>query len=183
MTQVFAYFADEQYVKENTPIDDNVDGKLLAIARRQAQEIHIREILGSGIYNVMVSQVNDTGLQAPYADLNTYYIKPCLVNFILYEAIDTISFQVLNKGLMKRSSDNAQPASMDDIQEFAAKWFNKAQYYAKRLREHLCENHTTFPLYQNPGTGVDTIHPDDSLDMGLWLGPPHEEKRKFFDKP
>ena len=43
----FAFFISEQDVKKNTPIDENVDSKLLQTAMRTAQDIYIRDILGS----------------------------------------------------------------------------------------------------------------------------------------
>ena len=42
----FAFFISEQDVKKNTPIDENVDSKLLQTAMRTAQDIYIRDILG-----------------------------------------------------------------------------------------------------------------------------------------
>ena len=40
----FALFMTEQYLKENTPLDFNVDANLIAMAVREGQDIYIRDL-------------------------------------------------------------------------------------------------------------------------------------------
>ncbi len=44
------------YLKDNTPLNENVDDKLLKSAIKEAQEIYIRDVIGSGIYNELQVQ-------------------------------------------------------------------------------------------------------------------------------
>jgi len=42
---------------------------------------------------------------------------------------------------------------------------------AKKLRDYLLENQTQYPLYYNPGTGIDVIYPkSDTFEQSIWLG-------------
>jgi len=52
----FVYFISTTYLKDNTPLNENVDDKLLKSAIKEAQEIYIRDIIGSGIYNQLQTQ-------------------------------------------------------------------------------------------------------------------------------
>lgn len=178
----FAYFMSETYLKDNSPIDINVDGNKLKTAIRLAQEIHIRELIGSGIYNVMCDQINASGLQAPYLALNNDYIKVALVHFTLYEGMDILAYQIVNKGLQERSSEFSQP-STSAITQLSAKWRDKANYYGQRLTDYLLQNRTTFPLYTTPGSEIDTIFPSQGKFIGGFHVNSPETIKKFFDKP
>ena len=57
----FVYFISTQYLRDNSPINENVDPKLLKSAIKEAQEIYIRDVIGSGIYDELQDQAyNDT---------------------------------------------------------------------------------------------------------------------------
>jgi hypothetical protein len=58
----------------------------------------------------------------------------------------------------------------------------KANYYAERLRDYLCENNTLFPEYNNPGSGLDTIQPNkaQSLFGGFILGEGDDCDKFYF---
>jgi hypothetical protein len=90
----FAYMVDEQWVKDNSPIDDNVDTKLLRNAMRTAQDIYIRDLIGSGLYDEVLTQINAGTLSADADNLllvNTY-IAPCLLHYIVSEATLPMTF-------------------------------------------------------------------------------------------
>ena len=61
------------------------------------------------------------------------------------------------------------------------KFQNIAQWYTERLRFFLEEHHEDYPLYHNPGTGVDVIFPKhDSFDCNWYLGESHEAIPDFI---
>ena len=43
----FVYFISTTYLKDNTPLNENLDDKLLKSAIKEAQEIYIRDVIGS----------------------------------------------------------------------------------------------------------------------------------------
>lgn len=179
----FAYFMDEEYLKENTPIDNSVDPKTIRTAMREAQDIYLRDIIGSGIYDEITGQINNSTLTADNTTLLKQYIQPCLKYYVLYESAETMSFQVLNKGIVSRNSEWQSPADINRITELMAKWKNKGEYYANRLRDFLCENTSTYPLYLNPGSTAQTIHPHTTeLLGGIYFGD-EPEHRRGYDKP
>lgn len=185
----FAFFINEEYLKDNTPIDDNVDAKLLETAMREGQDIYIRDLIGSGLYNELCDQINastagtNDAVSADNIVLIKQYIQPCLKYYILYESADTMSFQVLNKGIQTRNSEFSNPADISTISALMAKWKDRGEYYATRLVKFLQENSSTYPLYLNPGNTIDTIEPRKTfLYGGFYLGPDSPECRTY-DEP
>jgi hypothetical protein len=52
----FVYFISTSYLKDNTPLNENLDDKILKSSIKEAQEIYIRDIIGSGIYDELQTQ-------------------------------------------------------------------------------------------------------------------------------
>lgn len=180
---VFAYFITEEYLKDNTPIDDNMDAKLLDTAMREGQDIYIRELIGSGIYDELCDQINADTVTSDNETLLKQYIQPCLKYYVLYESAHTMSFQLVNKGIQTRNSEFSNPADISAIAALMAKWKDRGEYYANRLMKFLEQNSSTYPLYLNPGDDIDSIQPRKTfLYGGFYLGPDSPECRTY-DEP
>jgi hypothetical protein len=82
-----------------------------------------------------------------------------------------MTFKFMNKSISTRSSDNSNPIDIDQLTTLANHYKNRAEYYANRLTAHLMENHATYPLYKNAGSGLDVIHPSSvQFFSGIFLG-------------
>ncbi len=59
----FVYFISTTYLKDNTPLNENVDDKLLKSAIKEAQEIYVRDVIeaNKAIYNAVDEKANWTG--------------------------------------------------------------------------------------------------------------------------
>jgi hypothetical protein len=177
----FAYMIDVQWVKDNSPIDDNVDPKLLRNAMRTSQDGYIRDLIGSGLYDEILTQINASTLSANNQTLINQYIAPCLLHYIISEATVPMTFKFMNKSISTRTSDNSNPIDIDQLTTIANHYKNKAEYYANRLTAHLMEYSTTYPLYLNAGSGIDTIHPSSTTFFsGIYLG---ETKCRDYEEP
>jgi hypothetical protein len=144
------YFFDEQWLKENTIIDDNVDSKYLRQSMRRAQEVSIQSVLGSVLYNDMQAELKtDISLQnnAPYKTLLDDYIQEAYKWLVLADLPTWLTFKYTNKSIVKKDSDNSTPVEREDL-SFVSKTANEtAQWYLKRLQEFLCANHVLYPKY------------------------------------
>lgn len=167
----FAFFITEKYLKENTPIDDNTDSKLLKMAMREAQDIYIRDLIGSGIYDELCDQINADTVTADNETLLKHYIQPALKYYVLYNSAQSMSFQLVNKGIVTRNSEFQSPADINAITSLMNAWKDRGEYYSERLTNYLIQNSSLYPLYLNPGSQTDTIHPKQSrLFGGMYLG-------------
>ena|SRR3990167_288224 len=154
-------FISEQYLKDLSVLDENVDMKLLRISILEAQEMHIRHAIGSGIYDQLVSQKAAGTLTALNTTLLDTYIAPALKQYAMYEGASYLSFKFTNKSIVKKNSENSTAIEGYDIVRFMDDFKRKGEYYLERMRKYLIENNADYPLFYNPGNAVDTIHPDN----------------------
>jgi hypothetical protein len=162
----FVYLISTTYLKTNTPLNENLDDKLLKSAIKEAQEIYIRDVIGSGIYDELQSEAYNGTLTALNTTLIDSYIAPCLKYYTLVESMLPLTFKFMNKSVASRNSENATPITTDELTMIEQRYRDKAEYYAERLRDYLKENPTDYPKYLNPGTGFDVIRPKNTAFFG-----------------
>lgn len=159
------------YIKDYTFVDTNVDEKYLRLSIEEAQKIHIRQYIGSGLYDEIIGQVENDTLTALNTTLLDSYLIPSLKWWTLVEAAPYLTYKVTNKNIVRKNSDNSTGIDYNELDQFMNMVVDKAQYHTARMIAYLCENDTDYPLYINPGTGVDTIYPKRSAyDCGIYLG-------------
>jgi hypothetical protein len=152
-------FVTEQFIKDNTLIDGNVDTKYLTVTIADAQRIHILPILGTALYNEIDGQI----VAGTVTDLNNTlivdYIQDALKYWVIYEGIDLFNYHVTNKNISTKTSDNSQPVQQVDVIRLMDRNKDKAEYFSERITKYLLANTTSYPLYSNAGSTIDTIHP------------------------
>jgi len=72
----FVYFISTSYLIDNSPLNENLDPKLLKSAIKESQEIYIRDIIGSGIYDELQTQAFAGTLTHLNTTLLDSYIAP-----------------------------------------------------------------------------------------------------------
>lgn len=158
------------YIKDYTFVDPNVDEKYIRIAIEEAQKIHIRNYIGSGLYDEIISQVSISSVSALNTTLLDNYIIPALKWWTMVEAAPFLVYKVTNKDIVRKNSDNSNGVENTQLDQFMNLVTDKAQYHTQRLIDYLLQNSSSYPLYQNPGSGFDTIFPSASpYDSGIWL--------------
>lgn len=171
-----ALFITEQFIKDNTLIDGNVDMKYLTTTIADAQRLHILPILGTALYNEISTQIIAGTVSANNQTLLNDYIQDALKYWVIYEGIDLFIYKVTNKSISKKNSDNSNPIDQVDVIRLMDRNKDKAEWFSQRLTDYLLANTTTYPLYLNPGSSYDTIKPkvnnydtgwniDDTLDI------------------
>ena len=95
------------YIKDYTFVDPNVDEKYIRISIEEAQKIHIRNYIGSGLYNEIISQVQSGSLTALNTTLLDDYIIPALKWWTMVEAAPFLTYKVTNKNIVRKNSDNS----------------------------------------------------------------------------
>lgn len=176
MANLGTLMIDEQYVKDMSFIDENVDAKLLRLTIFEAQRIHIRAILGTGIYNQILSQIEAGTLSGQATTLTNRalvrdYVAHSLLYWTLFDAVFMLAFKFTNKDIVRKTSEVSQTASVEDLKMLRDNFKDKAQYYDQRMINYLQENSTTFTLYNDPGNGIDIIRPrKGAYNTGMYLG-------------
>jgi len=164
-------FISSDTIKERSGLHYNVDEKLIKPEIKTSQDMYILPALGSALYNRLQDGISCNNLTCDEKSLLDDYIADTLVNYVLSELPQGLSFQFYNKGLVRKSSDNTDMPSMQDLIDIANRYRARAEFYKQRLIKYLKQNQTLYPLYLNFGAGIDAIQPDnDAYRASIWLG-------------
>lgn len=162
-------FISEQYVKDTSYIDENVDVKLLRSTIAETQEFRIRQILGTALYDSLYTTAPSTW-SASNTTLVNDYIKPALKYWVLHDGCYIFQFKIMNKAIVKRDSENATPIDLRELDRLMDYFKSRAEYYSERITKYLLENDSTFPLYSNYGDGIDAVAPKiNNYTQGWYL--------------
>lgn len=150
-------FVSEDYIKENTPINDNVDVKLLKMAIIEAQELHLLEAIGTGLYNDLNTKIVAGTIAGNDLILMTLYIRPMLKYWVLKEGTPLLLFKFTNKSVSTSTSDNSSPTDFSNMRAMTNEFKAKAEVYTGRLLTYLHANTSLFPTFDT-GSTLDTIY-------------------------
>ena len=164
-------FISEDKLKKSTTINGNVDVELLLPYIKVSQDTRIHEILGTDLYNKLQADITASTLTGAYQTLVDDYIQDCLVHYALYEAMPFLSFKIMNKDIVRKTSETSTAASLEDIKYLRNIVLNTAEWYAKRLVEYLCNNTSSFSEYST-NSGADISPTKDAYFSGMNLGTP-----------
>jgi hypothetical protein len=164
-------FISVQSIKDRTGLHANVDEKLVLPEIKTAQDMYILPALGSALYNELQTAVDTntyTNLQTTLLD---DYIVDTLIYFVMSELPQGLSFQFYNKGLLRKTGENQESPSMQDMIDVANRYKARAEFYKQRLIKYLKQNNALYPNYLNFGSGIDSIKPDnEGYTVSMYLG-------------
>ena len=167
----FTLMTIPQAIKDTSFVDENVDDNLIATTIKTAQDLYIHPIVGTAMYDEILAEINAGSVSAKYTTLLDSYLVLALIWWTLYEGVDVLTYKIRNKGIMRETSESTALPSLEEIKRLADSFRNKAEYYSGRATKYLYENQDTYPLINNAGTGIDTIHPNSSnYQTGWFLG-------------
>lgn len=161
-------FISEDKLKKSTTINGNVDVELLRPYMKVAQDLHIWTKLGSRLYEKLQNDITAGTLAGNYETLVNEYIQDALVHWTLYEAIPFLGYKIMNKDIVRQTSETSTTAPLEEINFLRNTVLNTAEWYTERLIDYLCENNTLFPEY-NTNTGADVRPSKDNYNGGMNL--------------
>jgi hypothetical protein len=164
-------FISVQNIKDRTGLHANVDEKLVLPEIKTAQDMYILPALGSALYNQLQTAVEGGTYTNEETTLLDDYIADCLVYYVMSELPMGLSYQFYNKGLLRKSGENTENPSMQDMIDVANRYRSRAEFYKQRMIKYLKQNNVLYPNYLNFGSGIDSIKPDnDGYTVSMWLG-------------
>lgn len=160
----------ETYIKQTTPLNNNVDLEEIVNNIEYAQEAFIQDILGTNLYNDIQTKYLAQTLSLDEQTL-VMYIKPYLAYKAAEVALPFLQNKVRAKGLVNVNSENAQQADIDRMRYLKDELHGRAEFLGKRLSNYLCDNWTLFPLYSAPNTDMDPSG-RSTYECDLWFPTP-----------
>ncbi len=164
-------FITAQYLRDNTIINDNVDGQILQPIILVAQDKYIQPIIGSNLYLEMKNKVTGNTVTGDYLTLMNEYIIPTLMHYSTYESVPFFNYKFRNKAISKQSSPDSTPADLNELAYVRDNILQTAQFYGQRMIDYLCANATLFPEYSQSLANGDGMSPDNAQYFGGILIP------------
>lgn len=152
---------DADYIKANSVIFNNIEGKYIEPSIIRAQNIYIKELLGSSLYNVIIEAYsnnihNGTAIPQRISYLTDNYIAPCLMHYVIYDMLPDFFMKITPQGLAKsKDTDNQTSVDINELNKMQNIYMDRAQFYASKVIDFLLLNTTDYPEYCQ-------IDPDDS---------------------
>ena len=162
----------EDFVKTNSNINDNVWGKFLLPAIRDAQEMRLREIIGESLYDKLCELVSAGTISSTaytsYKLLLDDYIQPLLLNEVLGNVIPLLNAKISNLGTVKTNDEHTTNLTQSEFDILQKYYKDRADFYAKRLQDWLLDNTDSFP--ELSAESLTNPHLDSAASTGIWLG-------------
>jgi len=163
-----ALFITRKDLVKNTAISGSVDTDKFIQFIKLAQEIHVRNYLGTDLYNKISSDIESASLSGDYLALKNDYIVPMLIHFAMAEYLPFAAYTISNSGIHKHQSENSTNAEKREIDQLVAKERDYAEYYANKFIDYMNYNASgKFPEYFSNNN--DDIYPDKDTLYSSWV--------------
>lgn len=133
-------FVTPQEMTSSTILSGNTDTDKYLFCILNTQLTTIEPLLGSELYDKVISDIEAETLTGLYLELYTDFIKPITKNEALAQYIEIASYMVDNAGIYKRSGENVEVVDKDEVQYLSGKYKSLAQMYVTRFEKWICKN-------------------------------------------
>jgi len=165
-----ALFISEQILLDQSILSENINYQMIRPTLVKIQEMRIQPVLGSTLYNSIISKITTNTVTAVTQNLLDDYIQPAASQWLYFEIPSVLAFRYVNKGMVRKSSEESTPMSLDEIYKLQDKMRNDAEWYSERITRFLIENRADYPEFNNPTNAIDTILPQaTNYNTGLVL--------------
>lgn len=163
----------EDWLKTNSSINDNLFGKYLTVAIREAQDINLQTYLGECLYKRILGMVADGSITAStnesYKALLDDYIQPFLLYQVQANLIPTINIKVGNIGSVVSKDEYINTLSQGNIDLVQSDFQHKADFYAKRMLDFILNHSVEFGLDECACNELHA-HLNSAASTTIWLG-------------
>ena len=163
----------EDFVKTNSALNDNLWGKFLLPAIREAQDINLQTYLGECLYKTILGMVQDGSITAStnevYKALLDDYVQPYLLYQVQANIIPTINVKLGNIGSVVSNDEHISTLSQANIDLVQSDFQHKADFYAQRMLNFILNHSSEFNLDECTCRSL-RAHLDSSASTSIWLG-------------
>jgi len=140
--------SSEKFIKETTNVSDNLAGKYILPALREAQEFGLRGILGDKLLDKLKQLKKDNLLDTESGGVYKTLVNRCqyyLAYMTIVEVVNRVSYKVANFGVVKSTDENLQVATQDEIAKQMCFYQAKADNYCLDLQHFLLDHRSDYP--------------------------------------
>jgi hypothetical protein len=140
------FILSESKLRNFTDINTSLDTALIKNALREAQDIHLQRIIGTKLYDKILSDIDSSSLTGVYQTLVDDYIQDFLLYAAYYETLESIYIRPRNNGLLTPTGGENSievDRSMYNVKRQSVE--NKMEFYAEKLSRYLSEEEANYP--------------------------------------
>jgi hypothetical protein len=176
-----ALFIDDVYLKDNSPLGKSIDVDEIYPFVEQAQDIHTQQVMGTPLYNELSYILYSGGTFTPIQLDAVNIASKALCYWTVYLALPHLYLRIRNAGVVKQSSGDTQNSDLSEMKYLKEEMSNLAEFWNQRLINFLCDNSSSFPLYN---AASDDINPSSkAYDSDIYLEDyPTSDELRFLKK-
>lgn len=141
----------EKTLKEESLLNDNIDGKYILSTIQTTQEIELEAILGTVLYNKIIDLVSTGEISLPaFADyklLLDRYITKYLVHQVMANLQIAINYKMSNSGVYGNDDDKKSRLDYANAKSLKNQYDHYASSYAQKMTNFLVRNISKYPEY------------------------------------
>ena len=163
----------EDYIKSNSALNDNLWGKFLLPAIREAQDINLQTYLGECLYKTILGMVQDGSITAEtnesYKVLLDDYVQPYLLYQVQANIIPTINVKLGNIGSVVSNDEHISTLSQGNIELVQRDFQLKADFYGQQMLNFILNHSSEFNLDECACKEL-KAHLNSAASTTIWLG-------------
>lgn len=140
------YFVTETFLKDKTPITQNVSAKDLAPFMEMTVRTYIQPILGYNFTKELLTKYNDETLSNIETEL-VEFIQFVTAFYAVFDAIPSLTFRISNKGVQSQFGDYQNSEGVATVTYLQNNMLKFAKVHESNLRAFLELNKAEFPTY------------------------------------
>lgn len=163
------FFISTTFLRDNTPIEENVDDTKLIPYIIQAQDTYLQEGIGETFYDRLKDGVQNNNLNQDEQDFMRNFVQPQIAQYAFYLAMPFIAFKATNKSLSKESSEYSAPVELSELKFLRNNVLDIAEFYKRRMIKYLLDHPSMFPQYASPDSKDNMPKSAQSYFNGLYI--------------
>jgi len=163
------YFITTTYLREKTPLQENIDEDLIVPFIQQSQDLELQSILGESFYDTLKNGVVNNTLNNDEDYLMRNFIQPMLAQWTFYKVYPHLLAKTTNKSISKERSEYSDPVGLDELKYMRSAIRDTAEFYSKRLQKYLNDFSNLFPTYASPNSLDNMPRRKDNYFTGIYV--------------
>lgn len=137
-----------------TSLKGNVDVDKVTPFVKVAQDIEVQGILGTELYQKVLTDVMNNTLTGNYSVLVLQYVQPMLIHYAMADFLLFHGYEISNAGIVRNSPENTVLPEKSELDTLVKRERDIAETYRNRAVDYLVYYPQYFPEYtanQNNG--------------------------------
>lgn len=137
-----------------TSLKGNVDVDKITPFVKVAQDIEVQGILGTELYQKVLTDVMNNTLTGNYSVLVLQYVQPMLIHYAMADFLLFHGYEISNAGIVRNSPENTVLPEKSELDTLVKRERDIAETYRNRAVDYLVYYPQYFPEYtanQNNG--------------------------------